>query len=93
MVLHANNEPKKYEPPSPINILDGYKLCLRKPVHAPQAIKQIKAIPKFPKLINKEPKIKKIKDEKLPANPSNPSNQLIAFVKPAIHKTLNKYLA
>ena len=57
-----------------------------------KSYKQIKAIPKFPKLINKEPKIKKIKDEKLPANPSNPSNQLIAFVKPAIHKTLNKIL-
>ena len=81
-----NENPKKFEPVSPINVLAGAKLNGKNPTNAPAnaVINTIAIIgePFNTNIISKDiADITDIPDD----NPSNPSIKLIAFVTPTIH--------
>lgn len=81
-----NENPKKFEPVSPINVLAGAKLNGKNPTNAPASavINKIATIGESfnTNMINNEmADMTDIPDDK----PSNPSIRLIAFVTPTIH--------
>ena len=85
--------PKNIEPISPINILAGLKLNIKKPRHAPSII-NVSVISKLPILciINAITPIVVKNIVPIPAaRPSNPSIKLIIFITAIINITVNGY--
>lgn len=85
MEITAKENPRKFDPVSPIKVLAGLKLYGKNPTRAPDnaviKIMDIIGAPFNEKIINKDKQAINVTPED---KPSNPSIKLIAFVTPII---------